>query len=91
MKISTIMSTSFLGLILNSSAFSADPVLTNDNEAINAACSTESTTAGCGTEKVGTGLLKCLHSYKKSHPEFKFSDTCKTAMQKRHADKAAGK
>lgn len=58
-----------------------------DAQAVNEACSTDATTASCGTEKVGTGLLKCLHAYKKANKDFKFSDSCKTAMKKIHADR----
>lgn len=60
-----------------------------DAQAVNAACSTDAATAGCGAEKVGTGLLKCLHGYKKAHHDFKFSDGCKTAMKTLHHDKKA--
>ena len=62
-----------------------------DAQAVDAACSQEATTAGCGTEKVGTGLLKCLHAYKKEHKDFKFSDGCKSAMKTMHADRKAHK
>ena len=97
------MKTLLLTLVLASSvsAFAADtaPVkapmdpakkeeLKNDREAINNACTSEATTAGCGSEKVGTGLLKCIHAYKQAHKkDFKVSDGCKSAMQKLHADK----
>jgi len=51
-------------------------------QAVNSACAQEATTAGCSSEKVGTGLLKCLHNYKREHKkEFKFSDSCKMAMK----------
>ena len=50
-------------------------------QVVNASCSEDAKTAGCGDDKVGTGLLKCLHAYKKSHSDFKFSDGCKTAMK----------
>jgi hypothetical protein len=72
-------------------AFAADPAMQADNDAINSACATEAQTASCGADKVGTGLLKCLHAYKKAHKDFKFSDGCKSAMDKRHADKKGGK
>lgn len=49
---------------------------------VNMACSEEAKTAQCGDEKVGTGLLKCLHAYKKAHKkDFKFSEGCKSAMK----------
>jgi cytochrome c2 len=74
-------------LFTASLAHAKDATMTADNEAINTACSTDSSTAGCGDQKVGTGLLKCLHAYKKSHNDFKFSDACKDAMKQRHHDK----
>lgn len=58
-----------------------------DATAVNAACSADAGTAGCGSEKVGTGLLKCLHAYKKANKDFKFSEGCKSAMHKMHEDK----
>lgn len=60
-----------------------------DAQAIDSACTSDAATAGCGSEKVGTGLLKCLWGYKKEHKDFKFSDGCKTAMKKAHDDRAA--
>ncbi|MGZ3703582.1 MAG: hypothetical protein ACXWSD_17625, partial [Bdellovibrionota bacterium] len=56
------------------------------------ACTAEAQTAGCGSEQVGTGLLKCIHAYKKAHKkDFKLSDGCKAALQKEHADMKAKK
>lgn len=85
-----------LTLVLASSisAFAADGAkkeeLKADREAVNNACKTEGTTAGCGDQKVGTGLLKCIHKYKKAHrEEFKISEGCKSAMQELHKDKKA--
>ena len=75
----------------NACSYAADAVLTADNDAINTSCSADATTAGCGSEKVGTGLLKCLHAYKKAHPDFKFSESCKITMKKRPVDKVSGK
>ena len=74
-----------------SSAIAADAVITSDKDAVNSACASESATAKCGDEKVGTGLLKCLHAYKKANKDFKFSDSCKASMKKLHADKQAEK
>ncbi|MFZ3229596.1 MAG: hypothetical protein WA160_05280 [Pseudobdellovibrio sp.] len=59
----------------------------SDKEAINTACVEDAKTANCGTETVGKGLLKCIHSYKKEHKDFKVSDACKSAMKKHRADK----
>ena len=58
-----------------------------DKTQVNSACSADAQTAGCGGEVVGQGLLKCLHSYKKEHKDFKFSDGCKTAMKQLKSDK----
>ncbi len=61
----------------------------SDAQAVNTACSTDAATAGCGTEKVGTGLLKCLAAYKKAHKDFKFSDTCVAARKTLRSDRKA--
>ncbi len=59
-----------------------------DREAVNGACAADAATAGCGDQKVGKGLLKCIHAYKKEHKkDFKISDGCKDAMKKLKADK----
>lgn len=80
-----------LGVCTYSMAFAADPQvkeqLKADRDQVNVACSSDAQTAGCANEKVGTGLLRCLHGYKKSHKEFKFSDGCKTAMVKLKTDR----
>jgi hypothetical protein len=62
-----------------------------DKQNVDTQCTADAATAGCGTEQVGTGLMKCLHAYKKAHKEYKFTDGCKSAMQQIHADKAATK
>lgn len=80
------------GLTLCASvSFAADATMEADKTAIDSACTADAGTAGCGSEKVGTGLLKCLHAYKKAHHDFKFSDSCKAAMKQMHADRKAGK
>ncbi len=58
-----------------------------DAQAVNAACAQESATAGCGDKKVGTGLLKCFAAYKKSHKDFKFSESCQNAKMTLRVDK----
>jgi len=83
-----ILSTLFLSTV---SFAQPDATIQADNQAINSACSSDAQTAGCGSEVVGKGLLKCLHAYKKANPGFKFSDSCKAAMKQRHADEKAGK
>jgi hypothetical protein len=66
-----------------------------DARAINTACAADAQTAGCGAEKVGRGLLKCLHIYRRAQRQtnkaFTFSPGCESAIQQLHADKAAGK
>ena len=62
-----------------------------DAQAVDTACTQEATAASCGTEKVGTGLLKCIHAYKKGNKGFKISDPCKAAMKQLRADKKASK
>jgi hypothetical protein len=63
--------------------------MTPDAQNIDTACATDAATAGCTNEKVGTGLLKCLHAYKKTNHSYTFSAPCKTAMEKMHADRKA--
>ncbi len=62
-------------------------LLKEDAQVINAACEPEAAAAGCGGEVVGKGLLKCLHSYKKAHQDFKFSAGCRGAMKRLKEDK----
>lgn len=62
-----------------------------DAQAVDNACTQEGTTAGCGNEKVGTGLLKCIHGYKKAHKDFKISEGCHAAMKQMHTDRKAKK
>lgn len=52
-------------------------------EAINSNCRVEATTAGCMGKKVGTGLIRCLHAYKKSNRDFQFSPACAHSLQMR--------
>ena len=74
-----------------SSAFAADPTMKADAQSIDTACAADAATANCGADKVGTGLLKCLHAYKKANKSFKFSSGCKDAMKQMHKDRKAGK
>ena len=90
LKIVTLM----LALIVSShSAFAApDAAISADRTAVDNACTTEAQTAGCGADQVGTGLMKCIHAYKKANKKtFQISPGCKTAMENIHADKKAGK
>ena len=84
MNVRVLKTVSVLIMSLGLSVAHAD--MKSDKDAVNAACSQDAGTAGCGSEVVGKGLLKCLHAYKKAHKEFKFSDGCKSAMKTLHAD-----
>ena len=81
-----IILVSFLFSILSANSFAGENK-SADAQAVDSACSQDSATAGCGSEKVGTGMLKCMHAYKKEHHEFKFSDGCKSAMKTIHQNK----
>ena len=72
-------------LILFSFAARADKAA--DKLQVDSACKSDASTAGCGNEQVGTGLMKCIHAYKKAHADFKVSDSCHSAMMTLHADK----
>ena len=85
-----LLSVLLLGTSVQNS-HAADAALQADNQSINTACAADAQTAGCGTEVVGKGLLRCLHAYKKAHHEFKFAEACKAAMKQRHSDEKAGK
>ncbi len=69
----------------------ADATMKADKQSVDTACSADAATASCGTEQVGTGLLKCLHAYKKANPKYQFTASCKAAMQQMRADRKAGK
>lgn len=56
--------------------------LKNDNVAVNTSCTAEAATAGCGNEKVGTGLIKCIRVYQKGHKDFQISSGCSAALAK---------
>ena len=77
--------------LLSVSLAHAEGALKADKEAVDSACTADAATASCGNDKVGTGLLKCLHAYKKEHKDFKFSDGCKASMKKMHEDRKAAK
>lgn len=51
-------------------------------QAVNQACAKEAEEAKCGADKVGTGLMKCLHHHKKANKKtFTIGDGCKDAMK----------
>jgi hypothetical protein len=88
-----IMSVMLAVFVSSTSAFAAaDAAITADKNSVDSACTAEAQTAGCGSEVVGKGLLKCIHAYKKANRKtFQISPGCKTAMQTFHAEKKAGK
>jgi hypothetical protein len=87
-----VMSLMAVGFALSASpVFAADATMQADAQGIDSACQADAATAGCGSEVVGKGLLKCLFAYKKANAKtFHFSEGCKAAMKKMHADKKAG-
>lgn len=74
-------------LSVSLSAFAADPKLQGDREAVDKACASEASQAGCANAQVGSGLLKCIHAYRREHRDFKVSDGCKAAMKQLRADR----
>jgi len=53
---------------------------------VDSACAADAQTAGCGQEKVGTGMLKCIAAYHKNHKkEFKISEACNSARRQLEA------
>ena len=87
------MKTIFTALVLLSlSSVMAAESKKPDAVAVDSACTQEAQTANCGSEKVGTGLLKCIHAYKKEHKkDFKISDGCKVALKTLRDDRKAEK
>ena len=58
---------------------------------IDTACAQDAKTAGCGSDQVGSGLLKCMAAYKKANKSFKYSASCRSAMKQMHVDRKANK
>jgi hypothetical protein len=85
------LSLSLLVVLFSFSNSFAGENKSSDAQAVDQACTAEAQTASCGSEKVGTGLLKCLHAYRKEHKDFKPSEGCKTAMKKLHEDRKVKK
>jgi len=56
---------------------------------VNRACSTDASTASCGSEQVGTGLMDCLRGYKQQHEDYKFTRGCSASLKKFYHDKHA--
>ncbi len=58
-----------------------------DKENINNVCQSDARMANCQDLKAGSGLLKCIHAYKKTHKNFQLSDACNAAVMKTKADR----
>ena len=70
-------------VLLTVSSVMAGESTKTDALAVDSACTLEAQTANCGNEKVGSGLRKCIHAYKKEHKkDFKIGDGCKSALKK---------
>ena len=82
-KLIVISSTLGLGL--------AHADMASGKQAVNAACRAEASAAGCGDKQVGTGLLRCMHAYKKAHKEFVISEGCKSSTQALRSERKAQK
>jgi hypothetical protein len=53
-----------------------------DKHEVDAACRRDAEEIGCGDNRVGNGLLRCMQEYKKSHREHRFSRECREAMKR---------
>lgn len=51
-------------------------------EQVKAACSADVAATGCKGE--GREVMKCVHEYKKTNKDFKFSEGCREAMKAGH-------
>ena len=92
----TILTVAFFLVASSASVFAADTApsttVTNDRNTVDKSCSNEGKVAKCGNDVVGKALFDCIGAYKKANPDtFKISSACKTAIDKLHADKKAGK
>lgn len=67
-----------LAMSATSFAVSADETM---HTKVRTACATEIKTAGCEEKKLGEGLLKCVHEYKREHKDFTISAECKEAAK----------
>lgn len=88
-KLSRISTFIAISLALSQASFASNPALNTDREAVNSSCSAEAAASGCSDKKVGSGLLKCIHTYKKTNKDFKISEVCKNASQKLKTNRKA--
>lgn len=76
-----------LAISINVQAEEGKGQMKADAQAINQACKNDAANTGCGGEVVGKGLLKCMHAYKQSHKDYKFSEGCRDAMKQMKEDR----
>lgn len=76
-----------LAISINVQAEEGKGQMKSDAQAINQACKNDAANTGCGGEVVGKGLLKCMHTYKQSHKDYKFSAGCRDAMKQMKEDR----
>lgn len=58
---------------------------------VNQACAADAEKTGCAGKEVGSGLLKCLHAYKKEHKDFEISEGCKASTKNLRDEKKSWK
>jgi hypothetical protein len=78
-----VLATAMLASI---SAFAANEARQADKQAVDQACMAEAQAASCGSDQAGTGLVKCIHAYKKANPGFKVSPGCGEALKTLHQE-----
>jgi len=79
-----------LSILLSSMAHSQVAKMASA-QAINTVCTQEAETAKCGNDKVGSGLLNCLHDYKKANKDFVITDSCEASLKQLRRDVKAKK
>ncbi|GEM_PF-1443844 len=73
-------------MVISTGALAANAQIQAGKQGVDQACTAEAATANCGQDQVGTGLLKCIHAYKKANPSFKPSPNCAAALKQLHAE-----
>ena len=49
--------------------------------AVEQACASDAEKAGCSGKEIGSGLMKCIHAYKKANKGFELSESCKASAK----------
>jgi hypothetical protein len=75
-------------MAISTGALAANARMQADKQSVDQACTAEAAAANCGQDQVGTGLLTCIHAYKKTNPSFKLSPNCATAIKQLHTDRS---